>query len=82
MYVSYSDFIKYSQQRSKISDLNVQTYNLKHKYIIQSNSTFLGSAGGSGSTAVYCSSGHNSLFCNWDLGFGQRGEKGDHVRSR
>lgn len=34
MYVNHSGFIKYSQECSKISDLNVQTYNLKHKYTI------------------------------------------------
>lgn len=34
MYVNYSGFIKYSEQCSKISGLNVQTYNLKHKYTI------------------------------------------------
>lgn len=34
MYVNYSGFIKYSKHCSKISDLNVQTYNLKHKYTI------------------------------------------------
>lgn len=34
MYVNYSGLIKYSQQCCKISALNVQTYNLKHKYTI------------------------------------------------
>lgn len=34
MHLNYSGFIKYSQKCSKISDLNVKTYNLKHKYTI------------------------------------------------
>lgn len=78
LYENYSCFIKCNQQRSKISDVNVKSYNLNHKYFYSfsypSNCTSWGGGGGVlCSTAAYCSSGHSSVVWNWGLlHFGQR----------
>lgn len=77
MHVNYSGFIKYSQEWSKISDLNVKTYNWKHKYtiyvVIQVIALFGEVLVGLVAVLYTAAVGIACCFVTGGLGFGQSG---------